>query len=121
MAVALGVFSLVTGCNTDAPATSAPPEALCPAIMKGEGTTEFPLSGLYIMRNQAGDGWRNFPFAGDAKRKEWTLTQGKDVSYRAACEYDGEIIGVDIDPAYQRCWLEQDPGTGGSTTTWCAR
>jgi hypothetical protein len=116
---ALAILALGTGCNAQAPAKSAPSEALCPATMKGEGTTEFPLSGLTIIRFETGKGSMNVIPSGDESRREWLLPPTKDVHYRAACEYGDEIIGVPIDAAVHRCWLEKK--TGSPVTTGCER
>ncbi len=118
-AVALGLLGLGAGCNAQAPAKPAPTEALCPATMKGEGTTEFPLSGLTIIRFEKDQGSKNVTPTGDANRTEWALPSAKDVHYRAACEYGDEIIGVPIDAAINRCWLEKQPGS--PVTTGCGR
>lgn len=116
---ALGALVLSTGCNAQTPAKSASPEALCPATMTGDGTTEYPLSGLTIIRFETGKGSMNMTPSGDASHKEWLLTPGQDVHYRAACEYDEEIIGTPIDAAVRRCWLERRPGS--ATATYCVR
>lgn len=118
-AVALGLLGLGAGCNAQAPAKSAPPEALCPATMKGEGTAKFPLSGLSIIRFETDQGSKNVTPTGDANRTEWALPSAKDVHYRAACEYGDEIIGVAVDPAIRHCWLERK--SGSPVTTWCVR
>jgi hypothetical protein len=118
-AVVLGLLGLGAGCNAQAPAKSAPSEALCPATMRGEGTREFPLSGLSIIRFEKDQGSKNVTATGDAKRTGWALPSVKDVHYRAACEYGDEIIGVAIDPAIRQCWLERKPD--GPVTTWCER
>jgi len=115
----LGALALGAGCEARTRANRAPPEALCPATMKGEGTTEYPLSGLTIVRFETGKGSMNVTPSGDASHREWLLTPAQDVHYRAACEYGEEIIGVPIDAAFRRCWLERR--SGSTTTTWCAR
>jgi hypothetical protein len=116
---ALGALAQSAGCDSQTPAKSAPPEALCPATMKGEGTAEYPLSGLTIIRFETGKGSMNVTPSDDANHKEWLLTPTQDVHYRAACEYDEEIIGIPIGAAFRRCWLER--GSGSGTRTWCAR
>jgi len=89
--------------------------------MKGAGTTQIPLSGLSIIWIETGKGSGNVASTGDSNRMEWALKPANDVRHQAICEYDDEIIGVFIDPAMQRCWLERKPGAPGSVTTWCAR
>ncbi len=93
--------------------------ALCPATMKGEGNTEYPLSGLTIIRFETGNGSMNVTPSGGARHEEWLLASAQDVHYRAACEYGEEIIGIPIRAAYRRCWLERR--SGSTTTTWRAR
>jgi hypothetical protein len=118
-ALALGLLALGAGCNTQAPASSVPAEALCPDTMKGDGTAEFPLSGLTIIRFETGKGSANVTPAGDESRQEWLLPPAPDVYYRAACEYDEEIIGVPIEADIRRCWLERKPGS--PVTTGCQK
>jgi len=87
--------------------------------MKGDGTAEFPLSGLTIIRFETGKGSMNVTASGDANRREWLLAPAQGVRYRAACEYGDEIIGVPVDAAFRRCWLERD--SENVVTTWCER
>ncbi len=120
-AAAFGAW-LSVACSAPAPAPSpgkaAAPVALCPATMKGEGTKEFPLSGLSIIRIETGKGSGNVAPTGDASRREWALPPAQNVRYRAVCEYDEEVIGVPIDSAIRHCWLARKPG-GEVVTTWC--
>jgi hypothetical protein len=109
------------GCHAQAPASAVAPKsntsavALCPPTMPGEDDRQFPLTGLTIMRDENGEGWRTFP-PSDPSRMSWTMPQAANTRYRAACEYGDEIIGVAIDARFRRCWLER--GTQ-SVKAWC--
>ena len=102
---------------------AVPPTALCPATMHGDADRRFALSNLYIIRFEVGKGSQNLPFTGDRARAVWTLPKAANVTYRAACEYGEEIIGVAIPASFGRCWLERKKSANAATeevTTWCS-
>jgi hypothetical protein len=89
--------------------------------MLGTGDRHYQLTDMYLIRFEEHKGSKNLRFEGSVDHKHWTLVWSKDVRFEAACDYDGEIIGVPIDSKFSQCKLERktDPSGARKVETIC--
>ena len=98
----------------------------CPDTMAGASDAQFVLDNVYIIRFDEGNGSREVPALPSTEEPvvfTWALERIEHATYRAACEYAGEVIGVPIDHKYSRCWLERrqpDSAKRPILSAWCS-
>jgi hypothetical protein len=94
---------------------------LCPRTMPGANDAQYPLTDLYIMIHTKDKGWAPVAFTGKGNNKVWRLTWSEGVRYKAACDYDGQVIGVLIEQKPSTCRLVKTNNSQGTTDVhaWC--
>lgn len=55
-----------------------------------------------------GKGTRNVKYVGDGNNKSWSLPKSPTTHYEAVCDYNGEILEVDLDPKYSSCSFKRE-------------